>query len=481
MIPLCLSLQGKTLGENIALLKELKGHFDLAEIRADYLQEDQREELASFPARLDVPAILSCRRAREGGGCTSDEPTRLSLLEEGLKGSYAYLDLESDCLDTGLEEQGRAKGTRIIRSFYCRGKIPPELPALMKDRADRGEIPRVVMGLETSREQEELLTLSRRLEGIDEYLLLGEGAFGSPARILAGKLGAAFTYCTAAVTADREDEFPVEVMDELYRVREIDRETAVFGIIGNPVMHSKSPAIHNPGFSVIGMKAVYLPFPTDDPEAFFRLSRELDIRGFSVTMPFKNAVLPFLHEMTEGVAAVKSCNTVVRRGDRWWGCNTDVEGFLFSLDSWFPRGLSSVKTAVLGAGGAAGAIVYGLVSRGADVTVYNRTTEKALQCAEKYGCSWGSLRDFHREGDYPLIIQATGVGMHPHEESDPAPDYRFSGREAVVDIIYYPEETRFLRRAREAGCRTMNGLAMLKAQGVLQFRLFTGREYPPDL
>ena len=229
------------------------------------------------------------------------------------------------------------------------------------------------------------------------------------------------------------------------------------------------------------MNAVYVPFETDDVEAFFRIAGLIDLRGFSVTMPFKKEVIPRMNTVSEGVSAVESCNTVIREGAAWKGYNTDVDGFITSILSFFSAGIEGVPAAVLGAGGAAGAIVYGLVSAGADVTVFNRTEEKARDLARHYGCRSGSLADFEKSEGFRLVVQATRVGMHPQETLDPVPGYCFSGKEVVCDIIYFPEETVFLKRAKESGCRTANGLPMLKAQGELQFFHFTGKRYPDGL
>ena len=476
MTRLCLSLTEKSLARDLLVLKRHRDYCDLAELRCDCLDPEEYDRIASFPPQTDLPVVLTCRRTGDGGCFAGEEKQRLSLLAGALAGGFAFLELESDVRGSGIEERAADTGARIIRSLYDFAGIPGGLSDAMRVWAESGEMPKAMVTPGGSEGLESLLRIYGELADLDEFILLGVGDAGFPSRVLAGKLGSYLAFCP-----DPGGQAGPEDMAELYAVRETGRDTRVFGIIGNPVMHSRSPLIHNTAFRNLGMNAVYVPFETDDPEAFFRIAGLIDIRGFSVTMPFKKDIIPRLDAVSEGVSAVESCNTVVREGDEWRGYNTDVDGFIASILPFFPEGLRGVPAAVIGAGGAAGAVLCGLVSGGADVTVFNRTEERARNLARRYNCQSGCLADFEGSRNFRLVVQATGAGMHPQENQDPVPGYRFSGNEVVCDIIYAPEETVFLKRAREAGCRAVNGLPMLKAQGELQFFHFTGRRYPAGL
>lgn len=243
-------------------------------------------------------------------------------------------------------------------------------------------------------------------------------------------------------------------------------------------MHSNSPQLHNTWFKQNKMNAVYLPFETDDPALFLKKAPSMGVFGLSVTIPHKQKVIELAGRVDESVHAVGACNTLVLDAERqeWIGYNTDWKGFLKPVAALDLTGRSAL---VIGAGGAARAVVYALINRGANVTIVNRTLSRAQRLAGEFGCGYAPLEEagilFKDSPEEPfLVVQTTSVGMSPDTEADPAPDLSFSGSEIVYDIIYTPEQTVFLRRAARAGCRTINGAAMLEAQAAEQFLLFTG-------
>ena len=250
-------------------------------------------------------------------------------------------------------------------------------------------------------------------------------------------------------------------------------------------MHSRSPVIHNSGYTVHNLDAVYIPFQVDDLEQWFCLADEIPLKGFSVTIPHKEKVISRIKIISPAVDKVGACNTVFRDsidGTDWQGENTDVDGFLRPLKTCFsPDRFSSLRAAVIGAGGAARSAVYALKKLGVQVLVLNRTEEKAMKLAAEFGCksgkleseSWPLLKEYS-----DLIVQTTSVGMHPHEDRNPLEGYPWTGKETAYDLIYIPESTRFLASAAAAGCRVINGMPMLLEQGRIQYRLFTGLDYP---
>jgi 3-dehydroquinate dehydratase/shikimate dehydrogenase len=277
------------------------------------------------------------------------------------------------------------------------------------------------------------------------------------------------------------------ILEEIYRFRDLNSSTAIYGVIGNPVMHSHSPVIHNRGFSSLGINAVYLPFHVPDLDGFWKVADMLSIRGLSVTVPYKQAVLGPAVQADLRVQTFGACNTLIRAlGEgTWMGTNTDGEGFLAPLRMAFGGSIPPVlRVTVIGAGGAARAVVASLKEMGARVLVLNRTIERANILARAFGAASGGLdvEGMKVARDFPdLIVQTTSVGMTPKEDSDPAPEFIFSGREIVYELVYSPQKTSFVRRALKAGCRVVYGRQMLIAQAVRQFQLFTGSEYPPSL
>ncbi len=262
----------------------------------------------------------------------------------------------------------------------------------------------------------------------------------------------------------------------------INGQTKVYGIIGNPVDHSLSPAMHNAAFAALGENRVYLPFPVQDVEMALVAMKALDIQGASVTIPHKQAVIPFLDRIDAVAGKIGAVNTVILRtedGRRLLcGSNTDWLGANRALEKEIE--LRGARVVLLGAGGSARAIGFGLREAGAVVLLCSRTEAKGRGLAAELGCPWYPLAGLAGlQGD--ALVNATSVGMVPHADVSLVPFPLLRTFRAVMDIVYAPLQTRLLREAGEAGCRTVSGLEMLLLQGVAQFELWTGRRAPVEV
>ncbi len=245
----------------------------------------------------------------------------------------------------------------------------------------------------------------------------------------------------------------------------------VYGIIGWPVAHSLSPAMHNTAFKALGHPAVYGLFPVEPkalPQAIEGL-KALGIKGTSVTVPHKEAVLSLLDHIDPVAAEIGAVNTIVHEKGRLLGFNTDWQGALQAVKEVLdPKGQRAV---IIGAGGAARAVVYALCKAGAEVTVYNRTLTKAEVLAQDFGVEARGLAELSEaQGD--ILINTTSVGLK--EDRSPAPPEILSRFKVVMDIVYAPLQTRLLQEAQAAGCQVINGLKMLVYQAVEQFYLWRG-------
>ena len=485
---ICLALTGKTTAENLASIERYRSAIDLVELRADFLDPAETASLAGFPSKAGMPVILTLRRERDGGHFSLSEAERLALIRRILSivqaaANSPYLDIEDDLPSTDIDTLCSDKGIRIIRSFHDFSGVPPDLgKRIMGMARSAGEIPKAAVMPKTAAELIRLMEVIRNPGISGDRIILGMGSFGFPTRVLAKRLGSFLTFTSPGGTSAAPGHLDPETLERVYRYREIGAETRIFGIIGNPVMHTRSPYIHNPAFETLGLDAVYLPFQLDDIALFPRLTEIFDIEGLSVTIPHKETVIPYLSSTDEIVSAVGACNTAVKRGNEWFGTNTDVPGFLAPLcerlGGTIPEGF---KASVIGAGGASRAVVAGLRSAGAAVLILNRTPERAAKLANEFGCSWAALNTegFALMREFSdAIVQTTSAGMTPNEDADPSEGYEFSGKEIAYDIIYHPLTTRFLKRAGEAGCGVIRGDEMLMRQGELQFSLFTGKAYP---
>ena len=253
----------------------------------------------------------------------------------------------------------------------------------------------------------------------------------------------------------------------------INGQTALYGIIGNPVQHSLSPIIHNAAFRRIGLNAVYLAFEVNNLEKAMMGIRELDIRGVSVTIPFKTEVIPFLDGVDEVAWKIKAVNTIVKESGRMIGHNTDLHGALDALEE--KGDLKDKRVILLGAGGAARAIGFGLKKKGCQVILFNRSQNRAQILAEELGCVYHPLSCLEEmNGD--ILINATSVGMCPLDGEILIPKEILKKRMVVMDIVYRPLQTKLLQEAEERGCLTINGLEMLARQGAAQVEIWTGKK-----
>lgn len=264
----------------------------------------------------------------------------------------------------------------------------------------------------------------------------------------------------------------------------INGKTQLFAIIGNPVSHSLSPAMHNAAFAELGINAAYVPIKADNIEQTVVGLRTLGFVGASVTVPFKETVMDCLDNIDPTAAKIGAVNTLsFRQTDQEGVCscngyNTDWIGSNSALSQVIdPKGATAL---VIGAGGAAKAVVFGLLTAGATVTIANRTQEKAEGLALELGCDSVPL-DNIATTPADILINTTTVGMAPHSGRSPVASELLPNYQVVMDIVYAPLQTTLLKQAMACGCKVIDGLDMLLYQGVEQFRIWTGVKPPPSV
>lgn len=257
-----------------------------------------------------------------------------------------------------------------------------------------------------------------------------------------------------------------------------DGKTRLFGILGHPVSHSLSPAMQNAAFQFCGLNNVYVAFDvTDVPKAINGI-RALGIGGASVTIPHKQAIIPLLDVIDPVAEKIGAVNTLVNKEGIIHGYNTDWIGANKALG--MVTDLTKSTVLLLGAGGAARAIGFGLQEKGATVILANRTISKGQALAKELNCKFCPLPEVDTL-QVDTLVNTTSVGMTPNIDNTPVPQTVLENISAVMDIVYAPAETRLLREAKEVGCKTVNGTFMLLFQGVAQFELWTGHKAPVDV
>ncbi len=262
----------------------------------------------------------------------------------------------------------------------------------------------------------------------------------------------------------------------------INGKTSLYGIIGNPVSHSLSPAMHNAAFDFLGENRVYLPFAVENVEAALQGIRHLSIKGVSVTIPHKETVIPYLDMVDPVAVKIGAVNTIRQelqgQDILLCGYNTDWIGANRALAEKMQ--LHGAKVVILGAGGSARAIGFGLLEAGAMIILCSRTESRGRKLAADLQCQWCSLENFDSlQGD--ALVNATSVGMVPQQEQSPVAAEDTSNYRVVMDIVYAPLQTKLLMDAKIAGCSIVNGLEMLLYQGVAQFELWTGLQPPVEV
>ena len=258
----------------------------------------------------------------------------------------------------------------------------------------------------------------------------------------------------------------------------IDANTSLFGLIGNPVAHSLSPVMHNQAFAATGCNAVYLAFCVSDPGAAIKSLKALNVRGLSVTLPHKVAVMEYLDDIDQTAASIGAVNTIANHNGKLTGYNTDCQGAINALQN--RTTLDGKSVAIIGAGGAARAIGFGLATDAGRLTILNRTRQSGERLAADLQAEFLPL-DECQPKRYDILINTTPVGMYPNTAATPIAKQALSNEMVVMDIVYHPLNTRLLKEAADKGCLTINGVDMFVFQGAQQFELWIGKKAPVEV
>ena len=254
----------------------------------------------------------------------------------------------------------------------------------------------------------------------------------------------------------------------------ITSDTRLFCVLGNPVSHSKSPLIHNQAFADHQIDAVYLAFAPIDIKKAVDAVRQFDIQGASVTIPFKQSVIPFLDKIDDQAAAIGAVNTIVNQNGVLYGYNTDSVAAIAPLKG---ANISGKTVLVIGAGGAARAVAFGIHAHNGNLLITNRSQDKGRALAACYDAKFYPMEAInHLRPD--IIINTTSLGMAPGTSVLSCPEDCLTSETLVMDVVYTPLETRLISVARHKGCQVVDGLTMFIAQAAAQFELWT--EILPD-
>lgn len=453
---------------------------DLAEFRIDALRHPTPGDLKRLASALGPRSIATLRSSAEGGFHGLDRDARRALLLEACRLPFRFVDAELTSDAEHLGEYAKLAKSRakdlIVSHHFDAPASPDEVGEILDACLAQGRVAKVAVPVDTVEEAVALVDLARRREG-KRFVLIGMGPAGTLTRALAADAGQEIQYVVGnRATAPGQLELPAAL-------RMKSKGGFVLGLVGHPVAHSLSPAMHEAALQVLRLPGVYLPFDLGEPslEPFLDAAERMRVRGVNVTVPYKEKVAGLVDELDGDAEALEAVNTVVLHEGWAKGHNTDTFGFRMSLRSLGLR-LGERRALVVGAGGAAKAVVHVLLREGADVTVANRTPARAEALADAFEDDVGVLapEESPRKGPWDLLVNATPAGTLGVETGLPVPEAVLSHTAFVYDLVYNPAETPLLAAAKRHGVRATNGMEMLLQQAAKSFELWTGKTAPVD-
>ena len=468
---------------------------DIIELRIDELTEPI--SLADFP----LPCIVTNRPHWEGGRCELPDEQRIEILAKTAATGAAYVDIELQTLQKMPGVEAKFNRPLIVSAHDFRGR-PPRLNNLLLEMSkSSATVYKLAWTARSIRDNIEAFELLRFRSRPTIALCMGEG--GIISRILAKQFGAFLTFASLeASAATAPGQVSIADVKRLYRWDAIGPGTKVFGVVGSPVAHSMSPAIHNAAFDSVGFDGIYVPLLVQPYYESFKAFMEdyllaIDLRGLSITIPHKENALRYLIEKDgeiESLArSIGAVNTItVERDDngrivKLHGRSTDYAAILESITDVLGitrEALNGYRVAVIGAGGTGRTAVAALAHYGATVVVYNRTLDRAQALAADFNGKSGKVVAAPIEklcdSCCQIYINTTSLGMHPNIDGS-AFGYnppKLGTGTLVFDTVYNPPVTKLLRQAQESGAKTISGVEMFVRQAAAQFQAWTGIDPP---
>lgn len=436
---------------------------DGVELRLDMFDRFDFVELQHFIRSCPIPVMLTLRRKREGGAFEGSEGERLHLIRRLAHLHPAWIDLESDIRPAFQQElRAHCPRTQFLSSYHNVRATPRSLADLFAHlRATGADAYKIATYAQSSLDALRLLTFARAQRGAP-LTCLGMGPHGQLTRILSPVVGNAMCFAPLAPDhATAEGQIPLGELLSVYRMRTLNRHTQICGLMGHPVDESLGHVVHNASFAAHGINAVYAKMdvlPDTLPEALSAV-KQLSFTGLSVTMPLKVAICPLVDHLAPDAERVRAVNTLCISHGKSYGYNTDGFGALCAIaDSVDPMGKRAV---LLGTGGVARAIAHALASAGARIEVCGRNEEKARLLAAAVGGQ--AVQEVH--DGYDILVNCLP------KIADRGEEWIALGK-CVMDCVYTPKETQFLKRAAQKQCRAISGYDMFLHQALAQERLW---------
>jgi 3-dehydroquinate dehydratase / shikimate dehydrogenase len=479
----CVAVIGSDANQLVEKAEALVRDNSFLEFRLDYLSKPglALPKIKRFiEENSGTTVIATCRRVASGGKFRGSIASQLEILGKAAAAGCQLVDVELQTAGKCKPEQLQKLRSRasIILSFHDFRATKKLEETLEKMLAHPADYYKVVSTATTLADNVTMIKFLAR-EG-DRHSLLGMcmGEQGIISRVLGVRAGSVFTFASAGAGQETAPgQVTAQELRSVYRIEQVDVATRVYGVVGDPIAHSLSPAIMNAAFRRENVNAVYLALHAKTLKDLLTCVREIPIHGISVTMPYKESILAHLDNTDSHTTKVGACNTVVRAQDgKLYGFNTDTAGIVRPLERRLNT-LEGARILVIGAGGAARAAVFGLKERGSEVYIMNRSLPHAKKLAHQARARIMKRPDL-KKAAFDVIINATPVGMGNSRET-PLHENEINAR-YVFDMVYDPPETRLMKLAKDKGVQVIPGIEMFVHQAARQFEIWTGKPAPWD-
>jgi 3-dehydroquinate dehydratase/shikimate dehydrogenase len=450
------------------------------ELRLDYLRQPSaayQRLRRFFDYHPGLLAIATCRRAVNGGKFRGSAAAEMDVLIKASQSGCQLVDLEWQSaakLKPQEYQRLRTQAALILsfHDFHGTRKLNETFAKMTAFPADFYKVVSTANSL-----YDNVLMMKFLEQHRDKHSLIGVcmGEQGIISRLLGVRAGSVFTFGAANPGEETAaGQIDARTLRETYRMDQVDAATRVYGVAGDPVAHSLSPAMMNAAFRRENVNAVYLTLHARKLDDLLACVRDIPLHGVSVTMPYKEQSVDRLDNTDPMTAKIGACNTVIRAQDgKLYGYNTDVAGVVRPLEQRLH--LSGASVLVVGAGGAARAAVFGVKERGAEVFIINRSTAAGQKLARQARAKFLN-RAAIRKMKFDVIINATPVGMGAARTS-PLNENELNAR-YLMEMVYFPAETRLVKMARAKGIEVISGAEMFVHQGARQFEIWTGKPAP---
>ena len=455
--------------EAIKDIREASGMADLIELRLDLIKDINENNLKKLLANKKRKIIVT------------DRKNRLNLIKKAIELKADFIDLDVSMGEKTIKKViNTKKNTKIIISFHNFKKTSEKEinDKFEKIKKLNPNIIKIVAFANSINDNLIIFDLIKKsIKQRKKIIAFCMGEKGEISRILSPLLGSFLTF--ASLKKGKESapgQIEAGILKNVYRVNKLKGKNAkIFGLVGNPVKHSKGFLVHNKAFDKLNLNSIYLNFLVDDLESFIENFKGM-ISGLSITIPFKREIMKYADEIDPAAKGIGAVNTILNIKGKLIGCNTDCIAAIKAIKE--KTQIKNKKVVIIGAGGAARAIAYGIKEEKGELVILNRTVSKAEKLAKELSCEYGPLDKIGEIKNIRLLINATSIGMWPNISESPVKNNKLLKGMVVFDTVYNPKDTKLLRGAKSNGCKTISGTEMFINQAAAQFELFTGKKAP---